>query len=135
MISIFVVISCSVLQGKKQLEEKSTKIYSQYEQQNLQFHQKQQDRLSSYWYFSTDSTFWFHPDSGLWAKSGKIFAHLSNIKSAEENLQLQKTNRKEASTSDSRVKQENKVVSTEIFTVSGVLLAVLGYWIWWKGRK
>ncbi|WP_313188017.1 hypothetical protein [Sphingobacterium siyangense] len=135
MISIFVVISCSVLQGKKQLEEKSTKIYSQYEQQNLQFHQKQQDRLSSYWYFSTDSTFWFHPDSGLWAKSGKIFAHLSNIKSAEENLQLRQANSEAASVSDSRVKRENKVLSAEFFTIGVVSLAALGYWIWWRRRK
>lgn len=135
IISTAVVISCSVFQGKKQLEQKSTRRYSQYEHWDLAYHQKQQDSLSSYWYFSTDSPLWFHPDSGLWAKGGRLFAEQSNIKQTEENLQLQKTNRKEASTSDSCVKQENKVVSTEIFTVSGVLLAVLGYWIWWKGRK
>ncbi|MBB1645600.1 hypothetical protein A9970_16735 [Sphingobacterium sp. UME9] len=135
IISTAVVISCSVFRRKKQLEEKSTKIHSQYEQQNLQFHQKQQDSLSSYWYFSTDSPFWFLPDSGLWAKGGKIFIHQSNIKRAEENWQRQQTNRKESSTADTRVKRENKVVSTEIFAIGVVMLAVLGYWIWWRRRK
>jgi len=135
VISVTVVFSCSVFQGKKRLEENSTKIHSQYEQQNLQFHQKQQDSLSSYWYFSTDSAFWFHPDSGLWAKSGRIFAIQSNIKRKEENLQRQQANRKESSTADTRVKRENKVVSTEIFAIGGVMLAVLGYWIWWRRRK
>lgn len=135
VISVTVVFSCSVFQGKKQLEEKSTKIYSQYEQQNLQFHRKQQDSLSSYWYFSTDSAFWFHPDSGIWAKRGKIFANQLNIKRAEENWQLRQANSEAASVSDSRVKRENKVLSTDIFAIGGVMLAVLGYWIWWRRRK
>ena len=135
VINVTVVFSCSVFQGKKQLEENSTKIHNQYEQQNLQFHQKQQDSLSSYWYFSTDSAFWFHPDSGIWAKRGKIFANQSNIKRAEENWQLRQANSEAASVSDSRVKRENKVLSTDIFTIGGVMLAVLGYWIWWRRRK
>jgi len=135
VISIVMVISCSVFRGKKQLEEKSTKIHNHYEQQNLQFHQKQQDSLSSYWYFSTDSAFWFHPDSGIWAKRGKIFTHQSNIKRAEENWQLRQANSEAASVSDSRVKRENKVVSAEFFAIGGVMLAVLGYWIWWRRRK
>lgn len=135
IISTAVVISCSVFRGKQQLEEKSTRRYSQYEHRDLAYHQKQQDSLSSYWYFSTDSPLWFHPDSGLWAKGGRLFADQSNIKRKEENLQLQQVKRKEASASDSRVKRENKVVSTEIFAIGGVMLAGLGYWIWWRGRK
>lgn len=135
VISVTVVFSCSVFQGKKRLEEKSTKIHNQYEQQNLQFHQKQQDSLSSYWYFSTDSAFWFHLDSGLWAKGGRIFAHQSNIKRAEETWQLRQANSEAASVSDSRVERENKVLSTDIFAIGGVMLAVLGYWIWWRRRK
>jgi hypothetical protein len=135
MISTPVVISCSVFQGKRQLEQKSTQRYSQYERRDLAFYQKQQDSLSSYWYFSTDSPLWFYPDSGLWAKGGRLFADQSNIKRREENLQLQQANRKGASTSDSRVKRENKVVSTEIFAIGVILLAVLGYWIWWRWRK
>lgn len=135
LVIIVVVISCSVFQGKKQLEEKSTKIYRQYEQQNLQFHQKQQDSLSSYWYFSTDSTFSFHPDSGLWARGGKIFAHQSNIKRAEENWRLLQANSDAASVSDSRVMRENKVVSAEILAIGVIMLAGLGYWIWWRRRK
>lgn len=129
------IISCSVFRGKKQLEEKSTRRYSQYEHRDLAYHQKKQDSLSSYWYFSTDSPLWFHPDNGLWAKGGRLFADQLNIKRWEENLRLQQTNRREASTSDSRLKRENKVVSTEIFAIGGILLAVLGYWIWWRGRK
>lgn len=135
IISTAVAISCSIFRGKRQLEEKSTWHYSQYERRDLAYHQKQQDSVSSYWYFSTDSPLWFHPDSGLWAKGGTLFADQSNVKRKEENSQLQQTNRKEASASDSRVKRGNKVVSTEIFAIGGVLLAVLGYWIWWRGRK
>ncbi len=135
IISTAVVVSCSVFPGKKRLEENSTKIYSQYEQQNLQFHQKQQDSLSSYWYFSTDSPLWFHPDNGIWAKGGRLFADQSNIKRKEENWQLQQANSEAASVSDSRVKRENKVLSTNIFAIGGVMLTVLGYWIWWRRRK
>ncbi len=135
MISTAVIISCSVFQGKKQLEEKSTQRYNQYEHWDLTYHQKQQDSLSSYWYFSTDSPFLFHPDSGLWAKGGRLFAEQSNIKQTEENLQLQRVNSEAAAASDLYVKRKNKVVSTQIFAIGAVLLAVLGYWIWWRGRK
>ncbi|MGB3103749.1 hypothetical protein [Sphingobacterium siyangense] len=134
VISVVVVTGCSVFRGKKQLEEKSSGTYSQYEQQNLQFHQ-QQDSLSSYWYFSTDSLLWFHPESGLWAKGGRFFANQSNIKRWKQNLQWRQANSGAASVSDSRVKRENKVVSAEFFAIGVVMLAVLGYWIWWRWRK
>ena len=135
IISTAVVISCNVFRGNKQLEEKSTRRYSQYEYRDLAYYQKQQDSLSSYWYFSTDSPLWFHPDSGLWAKGGRLFAEQSNIKRREENLQLQQANKKEASASNSHVERENKVVSTEILAIGVVMLAGLGYWIWWRRRK
>lgn len=135
IISTAVVVSCSVFRGKQQLEEKYTRRYSQYEHRDLVYHQKQQDSLSSYWYFSTDGPLWFQPDNGIWAKGGRLFADQSNIKRKEENLQLQQANRKEASASDSRVERENKIVSTEIFAVGIVMLAGLGYWIWWRRRK
>lgn len=135
IISTAVVVSCSVFRGKQQLEEKYTRRYSQYEHRDLVYHQKQQDSLSSYWYFSTDSPLWFQPDNGIWAKGGRLFADQSNIKRKEENLQLQQTNRKEASASDSRVERENKIVSTEIFAVGIFMLVGLGYWIWWRRRK
>lgn len=135
VISVVVVTGCSVFRGKKQLEEKSSGTYSQYEQQNLQFHQQQQDSLSSYWYFSTDSLLWFHPDSGLWTKGGRFFANQSNIKRWKQNLQWRQANSGAVSVSDSRVKRENKVVSAEFFAIGVVMLAVLGYWIWWRWRK
>ncbi|WP_312364852.1 hypothetical protein [Sphingobacterium sp.] len=135
IISTAVVISCSVFRGKRQLEENSTQRYSQYEQWELAYNQKQQDSLSSYWYFSTDSPLWFHPDNGIWAKGGRLFSDQSNIKRKEENLQLRQANSEAASVSDSRVKRENKVVSAEFFAIGGVMLAVLGYWIWWRRRK
>lgn len=136
MISTAVVISCSVFQGKKQLEEKSTQRYNQYEHWDLAYHRKQHDSLSSYWYFSTDSPLWFHPDSGLWAKEGKLVAHQSNIKHAKENLRLQQANRKEASTSDLLVKREKNWLSLILIVV--VLMAILvglGYLAWKRIRK
>ncbi len=135
IMSIAGVISCSVFRGKKQLEDKYTRRYSQYEHRDLAYYQKQQDSLSSYWYFSTDSPLWFHPDSGLWAKGGRLFAEQSNIKRREENLQLQQANRTEASSLDSHVERENKEVSAEIFAIGLIMLAGLGYWIWWRRRK
>ncbi|QMV69739.1 hypothetical protein HS960_19705 [Sphingobacterium paramultivorum] len=136
MISTAVVISCSVFQGKKQLEQKSTQRYSQYEHWDLAFHQKQQDSLSSYWYFSTDSPLWFHLDSGLWAKGGRLFAEQSNIKRTEENLQLQRANSEEAAASDLIVKREKDWLSLILIVV--VLMAILvglGYLAWKRIRK
>jgi len=136
MISTAVVISCSVFQGKKQLEQKSTQRYSQYEHWDLAFHQKQQDSLSSYWYFSTDSPLWFHPDSGLWAKGGRLFAEQSNIKRTEENLQLQRANSEEAAASDLRVKREKDwLTSISIGVVLMAILVGLGYLAWKRIRK
>ncbi|WP_159730307.1 hypothetical protein [Sphingobacterium sp. 18053] len=136
MISTAVVISCSVFQGKKQLEQKSTQRYSQYEHWDLAYHQKQQDSLSSYWYFSTDSPLWFHSDSGLWAKGGRLFAEQSNIKRTEENLQLQRANSEEAAASDLIVKREKDWLSLILIVV--VLMAILvglGYLAWKRIRK
>lgn len=136
VISVAVVTGCSVFQGKKRLEQKSTQRYSQYEQRDLAYHQKQQDSLSSYWYFSTDSPLWFHPDSGLWAKGGKIFAHQSNIKRAEENLQLQQANSEEAAASDLIVKREKDwLTSISIVVVLMAIFLGLGYFAWKRIRQ
>lgn len=136
IISTAVVISCSVFRGKQQLKQKSSRRYSQYERRDLAFHQKQQDSLSSYWYFSTDSPLWFHPDSGLWAKEGKLVAHQSNIKHAEENLQLQQANSEAAAASDLRVKREKDwLTSISIGVVLMAILVGLGYLAWKRIRK
>ncbi|WP_336830678.1 hypothetical protein [Sphingobacterium multivorum] len=136
IISTAVVISCSVFQGKKQLEEKSTKIHSQYERRDLEFYQKQQDSLSSYWYFSTDSPLWFYPDSGLWAKGGQLFAHQSNIKRAEENWQLRQANSEAANVSDSRVKREKAGLTSILIAVvlMGILVGLVNL-VWKRIRK
>ena len=34
---------------------------------------RQQDSSSRYWFFRTDTTFYFHPDSGLFAKGGRLW--------------------------------------------------------------
>src|SRR5690606_36870631 len=34
---------------------------------------RQQDSSNRYWSFRTDTTFYFHPDSGLYAKGGKLW--------------------------------------------------------------
>lgn len=135
IISTAVVISCSVFQGKKQLEQKSTQRYSQYEQRDLAYRQNLQDSLSSYWYFSTDSPLWFHPDSGIWAKGGEIFARQSKIKHAEENLRLQQVNSKGAASSDLMVKREKDWLT--FISIVVVLMAIflgLGYFAWKRIR-
>lgn len=136
IISTAVVISCSVFQGKTQLEQKSTQRYSQYEQRDLVYHRKQQDSLSSYWYFSTDSPLWFHPDSGLRAIGGKMLAKQYNIKRSEKNLRWRKGKSEEANALDSIVKRENNSLSSIlILAVVMAILAGLSYLAWRKIRK
>ena len=44
---------------------------------------RQQDSTNRYWMFRTDTTFYFHPDSGLYAQGGRLWLlevrHRENI--------------------------------------------------------
>jgi hypothetical protein len=130
-----VITSCNIFHARK-LEGKFSKSYSQYERGDLVFRQKQQDSLSSYWYFSTDSPLWFHPDSGLRAIGGKMLAQQSNIKRAEKDLQWRKAKSEKANASNSIVKRENDwLFLISVLSVLMVILAGLGYLAWRRIRK
>lgn len=62
---------------KNQLEQQSRQLDLQYVMRR--------DSQSGYWLFWSDSTFRFHPDSGLTARSGKLLRHESQVSAHMQN--------------------------------------------------
>lgn len=44
----------------------------------------QQDSTKRYWHFASDSAFYFHPDSGLWAQGGWLYAEEQSVHTREQ---------------------------------------------------
>jgi hypothetical protein len=76
--------SCKIYESKYREEEQLTAMEWKKQEQARRWYTLQQDTLSRFWYFWTDSTFRFHPDSGLLAASGDLI-----LQEAKKNSKVQ----------------------------------------------
>lgn len=70
--TVFTVSSCRTF--KRQAEQHESYTQRQYANQQVrEMHSfRFMDSVGSYWHFSTDSVFYYHPDSGLRARQGQL---------------------------------------------------------------
>lgn len=72
ILGIFTIISCRTSKHRLEEQKASQQIRLSASQEWQQY--LQQDSTKRYWHFASDSAFYFHPDSGLWAQRGWLYA-------------------------------------------------------------
>jgi len=83
-IGLLLLGSCKLYQQKNREESLSSASEWQRDELVRQWQRSQQDSLSRYWLFWSDSSFRFHPDSGLLGHSGKLLLLESKVTAKAE---------------------------------------------------
>ncbi len=74
LVALITLLTLSCRTSKHRLEEqKATQQIRVSESQEWQQYLAR-DSTKRYWHFASDSAFYFHPDSGLWAQGGWLYA-------------------------------------------------------------
>lgn len=126
-ISIFVLIilltlSCRI--SKHRLEEKrATQEVFRSESQEWQQY-LQQDSTVRYWYFGSDTVFYFHPDSGIWAQSGWLYAEEQSVHKSERQFHV--SDRDSAALQQHSSTAEERTIIKSPFPRYVSLIVVLG---------
>ena len=124
--------SCRLFQHRSQEGQEVASSFNQYRQQRNLLYNTQWDSLSRYWYFWTDSSFRFHPDSGLYGKAGTLLLQESSVNSQGQQRQSVTTAEAVAQTKASRKKEAD---STWGLGKWGLILLVLAVvYVLWKSR-
>lgn len=126
----FLLGSCKIYERKHREEKQRTAMEWQKWEQAQRFYTLQQDSLSRFWYFWTDSAFRFHADSGLLAGSGNLLLKesRSNSSTHEQNW-IEKS--EQGKRNDSRQETNNRsMLSLEYLWIVGLVLAILFLWKW-----
>lgn len=83
--ALLMQVSCKLYQQQDKEEQHLVKgRWKHNEQANLLYYLRR-DSFSRYWYFSSDSSFRFHPDSGLIGKGGELLMQQSGVKTSLKN--------------------------------------------------
>lgn len=80
IIGLMCLSSCKLYQQKDKAELQSSRSEWQWNEFAQQWYMLQRDSLSRSWYFSSDSSFRFHPDSGLAAEAGALWIQESKAR-------------------------------------------------------
>ncbi len=134
MASIYVLSSCKLYQSKNREEQQSSSSDRMYIMQRQQQQQWNYDSLSRYWLFWSDSSFRFHPDSGLTGQHGKLVMLESKINTHIKNgLSSHSSNRSvQTELKSSKDKRRSWAIpNLWLITLVGATVLLLG----WKFRK
>ncbi|MDR2282345.1 MAG: hypothetical protein LBE37_04015 [Sphingobacterium sp.] len=66
------ILSCRTTKEKSELLHMDTRAQSQFSANTSWMQLNRQDSTYRYWHYTGDSTFFFHPDRGLWSRSGQL---------------------------------------------------------------
>lgn len=124
--------SCRLFQHRSQEGQEAASSFSQYRQQRNLLYSTQWDSLSRYWYFWTDSSFRFHPDSGLYGKAGVLLLQESSLNGLGQQRQSVTTAGTVAQTKSSRKKETDSALGLGKWGLILLVLAVV--YSLWKSR-
>ncbi|WP_293939376.1 hypothetical protein [Sphingobacterium sp. UBA5996] len=125
--------SCKLYQSerKEALQEEQTQ--SKYKQQLDIWYSGQRDSQSRHWLFLTDSSFRFHPDSGLFGRNGQLAMLESNVITSESmEISTNSSNSHTQRLHEARSEKSNVWAAFNLWIIVFVLVAVL---IGWKFRN
>lgn len=69
---LLIYYGCKVNQEKSERLHTDSRSQSSLEANTAWMQFKSQDSSYRYWYYTSDSSFYFHPDEGLWGQSGRV---------------------------------------------------------------
>lgn len=93
---IFALITFSCRMSKHRLEDQQARQQVRISESQEWQQYLQQDSTKRYWHFASDSVFYFHPDSGLWAQGGRLYAQEQSV---QEKRLLSNINHRDSATS------------------------------------
>ena len=131
---LYLLISCKIYENKKHGKEEEVDKEQQYSEQHQLLYTARQDTHSRLWYFGTDSPFRFHPDSGLFARSGGLLLQESEKRISK---QLQVLAGKKAQEKQKEVNRKNsstKMLSLQHLWIAGSFLLLFLLWRWGRSR-
>lgn len=82
---LFSLSSCKLYQSRNKEYQQEEQMQSNYHQQVDVLFRGLKDSQSRYWFFWTDSSFRFHPDSGLVGQSGQLAMLESKVNASAKN--------------------------------------------------
>ncbi|WP_437918083.1 hypothetical protein [Sphingobacterium sp. LRF_L2] len=124
---IILLFSCRTYKEKVQQESRSTTLTEESKTVQHRYQWLQQDSQNRQWYFWTDSTFTYHPDSGLRATSGFILVTetASGSSSVESNAYLSEDHSTKEETYESLTTSKALHRGSSYFFIGGGILFVL----------
>jgi len=138
ILSIYIVLltmtSCKIYENRKRDKQEKAELEWQSLEQRQWLYTFRQDTLSRRWYFWTDSTFRFHPDSGLFAQSGSLLGQESTGSKSRYMQDFTRKNEQGKQQETRNEKSRNTVLSAKsLWTVGFVLIPFL-LWRWSRFR-
>ena len=115
-----IILSCRTTKEKSELLRMNTKAQSVSSTNTSWMQLNRQDSTHSYWHYISDSTFFFHPDSGLWSHSGELIYMSRGVNKREESgadYSLQNLKREA-----SKVEAEVRSVRTKNYRSIGIVV-------------
>ncbi|MFU1855688.1 hypothetical protein ACK8HY_01595 [Sphingobacterium sp. NGMCC 1.201703] len=117
--------ACQIFQPRvRESRVLNNKIEQQSNQLDLHFVMRR-DSQSGYWLFWSDSTFRFHPDSGLVAKSGMLLNHQARVSTHVQNEASTAVNNINVQTLDTEKKEKRSLFSASSKWLLGLFLLMI----------
>jgi len=125
--------SCKLYQSERKEALREEQTQSNYKQQLDIWYSGQRDSQSRYWYFWTDSSFRFHPDSGLVGRNGQLAMLESNaITSESMEISTNSSNSHTQRLHDTSTEKRNVWAALNLWLIGIVFVSLA---ILWKFRN
>ncbi|RKF41956.1 hypothetical protein BCY89_00110 [Sphingobacterium siyangense] len=130
--TLLMQVSCKLYQQQDREEQYLIKgLWKHNEQANLLYNLRR-DSFSRYWYFSSDSSFRFHPDSGLIGKGGELLMQQSGVKTSLRNSISTTVNDTSLKTAQkSKSDRRSRLSIPQLWLIGFIAVLLFG---WWKLR-
>ncbi len=128
LIGLLTLTSCKIYENKQRDKQEEAELEWQNLEQRQRLYTFRQDTLSRSWYFWTDSTFRFHPDSGLFAQSGRLLGHESTGSRSRHLQDLTRKNEQGKQLETRHEKSRNTLLSTKYLWSVGFVLILFLLW-------
>lgn len=131
--ALYVLGSCGLYRQKKSDKLQSSTKDWQNTVLTQHWYSLQRDSLSRSWYFWTDSSFRFHPDSGFNAFGGLLFVQESKTSNDLKNAASVEVSHRETQTTQKSITEKRKTITAmDLWIIISITIALL---LIWKFRK
>lgn len=122
--------SCKLYQSERKEAQWQEQTQSNYKQQLDIWYSGLSDSQSRYWLFWTDSSFRFHPDSGLFGRNGQLAMLESNVITSESmEISTNSSNSHTQRLHEASSEKSNVWAAFNLWIIVFVLVAVLIGWM------